>query len=163
MDKLYYIVCEEKGSTLFEGRFQGRTRGAAMKFLKDQIGRPSLNGTVFTVTEIPVQLIREIVEAIIKGGTIPGTDAGNGSCPAAASESKPGRFDAFERHNQHPVEEHDLDDGPKPKEHLPAKGTDWDAVRKFYRSCKSPKAVAEQFALSINTVKTRMRREGWAK
>lgn len=61
MDKLYWIICEEKGVTLFEGRFQGRTRGGAIKFLKDQIGRPGLNGTVFTVTEIPVPLIRETV------------------------------------------------------------------------------------------------------
>ena len=37
MDKLYYILCEEKGATLFEGRFQGRTRGEAIKFLKEQI------------------------------------------------------------------------------------------------------------------------------
>ena len=70
MDKLYYIVCEEKGATLFEGRFQGRTRGGAIKFLKEQIGRPGLNGTVFTITEIPVPLIIEIVEAIMKGESV---------------------------------------------------------------------------------------------
>ena len=67
MDKLYYIVCEEKGATLFDGKFQGRTRGAAIKFLKAQIGRQSLAGVVFTVTEIPVPIIREIVGAIMKG------------------------------------------------------------------------------------------------
>ena len=26
MDKLYYIVCEDNETTLFEGRYQGRTR-----------------------------------------------------------------------------------------------------------------------------------------
>ena len=61
MDKLYYIVCEEKDTTLFEGRYQGRTRGAALKFLKQSLGRKSMNGLVFTITEIPVPLIREIV------------------------------------------------------------------------------------------------------
>jgi len=45
--------CARKGQTLFEGRFQGRTRGAAIKFLKEQIARSGLNGTVFTITEIP--------------------------------------------------------------------------------------------------------------
>ncbi|MFQ3577774.1 MAG: hypothetical protein SNJ52_02035 [Verrucomicrobiia bacterium] len=159
MDKLYYIVCEEKDSTLFEGRFQGRTRGAAMKFLKEQIGRPSLNGTVFTVTEIPVPLIREIVEAIMKGEQIP---TGTSVVTAPQPEPKPERFDAFERHNEFPVESNDLDDGPSPTPE-PESGPDWNAIREFYKACKSPKAVAEQFGISINTVKARMRREGWAK
>jgi hypothetical protein len=162
MDKLYYIVCEEKDSTLFEGRFQGRTRGAAMKFLKEQIGRPSLNGTVFTVTEIPVPLIREIVEAIMKGEAIPTGATGKAVTTAPRSEPKPERFDAFERQSEPSVEKHDSDDGPSPTT-APTNGPDWNALREFYRTCKSPKAVAEQFGVSINTVKARMRREGWAK
>lgn len=67
MDKLYWIACDEKDSTLFEGRYQGRTRGAALKFLKEQTGRKSLCGPVFTITEIPVPLIREIVAEILSG------------------------------------------------------------------------------------------------
>jgi hypothetical protein len=58
MKKLYYIVCDDKDHTLFEGRYQGRTRGEALKFLKLTIGRKNLNGLVFTITEIPVPLIR---------------------------------------------------------------------------------------------------------
>jgi hypothetical protein len=151
MDKLYYIVCEEKGETLFEGRFQGRTRGAAMKFLKDQIERPSLNGTVFTVTEIPVPLIREIVQAIMKGEEITGTMA----LLKKAEPTKPARFDAFESKPQPPVEAASTNG-------LPAENTDWKMVRKFYRDCRSPKTTADQFGLSINTVKARIRREAWA-
>jgi len=151
MDKLYYVVCEEKGETLFEGRFQGRTRGAALKFLKEQIGRPGLNGTVFTITEIPVPLIREIVEAIMKGEPIP-----TGATAATSKPEKVVRFDAFERQNQHPVEEHQLDDGPKTNG-----ATDWKAVKRFYRTCHSPSKTAVEFGVSINTVKARIRREGW--
>ena len=47
-----WIVCEEGDTTLFEGRHQGRTRGSALKFLKEQIDRKSLSGVVFTITEI---------------------------------------------------------------------------------------------------------------
>ncbi len=151
MDKLYYVVCEEKGETLFEGRFQGRTRGAAIKFLKEQIGRTGLNGTVFTITEIPVPLIREIVEAIMKGEPIP-----NGTTTTTSKPEKVVRFDAFERRNQHPVEEHQLDDGPKTNG-----ATDWKAVKRFYRTCHSPSKTAGEFGLSVNTVKARIRREGW--
>jgi hypothetical protein len=68
MKKLYWIVCDDKDHTLFEGRYQGRTRGEALKFLKLTIGRKNLNGLVFTITEIPVPLIREIVAEILAGG-----------------------------------------------------------------------------------------------
>ena len=145
MDKLYYIVCEEKGVTLFEGRFQGRTRGGAIKFLKEQIGRPGLNGTVFTITEIPVPLIREIVEAILKGEPVPtGTNAAVTAKPA---EPKPERFDAFQK-----TEEPTASLAPL---------TDWKAVKQFYGKCHSPNKTAEEFGLSVNTVKARIRREGW--
>lgn len=38
-----------------------------MKFLKQSLGRPNLCGLVFTITEIPVPLIREIVAEILGG------------------------------------------------------------------------------------------------
>ena len=66
MDKLYWIACDDKDAPLFEGRYQGRTRGGALKFLKETLGRKNLNGLVFTITEIPVPLIREIVAAMAK-------------------------------------------------------------------------------------------------
>lgn len=61
MNKLYWIVCDDNNHNIFEGRYQGRTRGEALKFLKQSLRRTSLNGLVFTITEIPVPLIREIV------------------------------------------------------------------------------------------------------
>ena len=68
MNKLYWIVCDDKETNVFEGRYQGRTRGEALKFLKQSLGRKTLNGLVFTITEIPVPLIREIVAEILAGG-----------------------------------------------------------------------------------------------
>jgi hypothetical protein len=148
MDKLYYIVCEEKGETLFEGRFQGRTRGAAIRFLKEQIGRPGLNGTVFTITEIPVPLIREIVEAVMKGQPLP---TGAMVITAKPAEPKVERFDAYTK--------------PEPPKAEPSASlaplTDWKAVKAFYGKCHSPSKTAEEFGLSVNTVKARIRREGW--
>ena len=38
----------------------------------------------------------------------------------------------------------------------------WDAIKRHYLDCRSLKATAEEFYLSLNTVKTRARREGWA-
>ena len=65
-----------------------------MKFLKEQIGRKSLSGVVFTITEIPVPLIREIVAEIL-GGNLPATAANVVSLtrtePARMSEIPPRR------------------------------------------------------------------------
>ena len=146
MDKLYYIVCEEKGSTLFEGKFQGRTRGAAIKFLKAQIGRQSLAGVVFTITEIPVPIIREIVEAIMRGEAVAAPTAASPAAPVPQPEpeAKVVRFDAFEK--------------PEP----PVNGdVRWAEIRRFYKECRSPKKTAERFCVSVNTIKARVRREGW--
>ena len=37
----------------------------------------------------------------------------------------------------------------------------WAEIRNFYRECRSPKKTAVQFRVSINTIKARIRREGW--
>ena len=150
MDKLYYIVCEEKGATLFEGRFQGKTRGAAIKFLKTQLGRQSLAGVVFTITEIPVPLIREIVAPILKGETVTAptaTEVAAVPAPAAKPQAAEGnvvRFDAFSNGTP-PVDETKR----------------WSEIRRFYRDCRSPKKTAERFCVSVNTIKARVRREEW--
>ena len=144
MDKLYWIVCEEGTTTLFEGRHQARTRGAALKFLKEQIGRRCLRGIVFTITEIPVPLIREIVAEIL-GGTLPATPE-----PAATPEPEP-------LPRPEPAES-----AGKPGN--PGFGDDlWTEARAYWMECRNLRATARKFGLSPNTVKTRARREGWNK
>ena len=169
MDKLYWMVCEDKDTTLFEGRYQGRTRGAALKFLKETLGRKSLNGLVFTITEIPVPLIREIVTEILAEEN---TTVTAKVVPLNAPEpARPaGRFDAFAEAaeaSSPPAED------PAPKKPTkkstakvgnPGHGDDfWTEVHAFWKDCRSIKQTAEKFALSPNSVKTRARREGWNK
>ena len=169
MNKLYWIVCEDKDTTLFEGRYQGRTRGAALKFLKETLGRKSLNGLVFTITEIPVPLIREIVAEVLAGGD--GTHAAN-VVPLKAPEPTPpaGRYDAFAEATEpdSPPVEAPAPKKPKKKPGRkvgnPGHGDDfWTEVHAFWKDCRSIKQTAEKFALSPNSVKTRARREGWNK
>ena len=67
-----------------------------MKFLKQSIGRKTLNGLVFTITEIPVPLIREIVAEILAGGDGNVTPAANVvPLTRPEPEASPGRYDAF--------------------------------------------------------------------
>ena len=168
MDKLYYIVCEDKETTLFEGRYQGRTRGAALKFLKQSLGRKSLNGLVFTITEIPVPLIREIVAEILAGGD--GTGAAN-VVPIKAPEPKPdpGRYDAFadaaepdSPPAEAPAPKKPSKKKPAAKVGNPGHGDDlWKKVRAHWEKCGNLSEAARKFNLSPNSVKTRARRENW--
>ncbi len=181
MNKLYYIVCEEKETTLFEGRYQGRTRGGAMKFLKQAIGRKTLNGLVFTITEIPVPLIREIVAEMLAGGdggTIASVTPAANVVPITRPEAEPKaeRFDAFAKTAEPELKPAKATPTKKPKEPKaepeataakvgnPGHGDDlWTKARAYWEKCRSINKTAEKFGLSPNTVKTRARREGWNK
>ena len=178
MNKLYYIVCEEKEATLFEGRYQGRTRGGAMKFLKQAIGRKTLNGLVFTITEIPVPLIREIVAEMLAGsdgGTVPSVTPAANVVPITRPEAEPKaeRFDAFANAPEPevtPAKDTSIKKSkPAPKATAakvgnPGHGDDhWTKVRAYWEKCRSINKTAEKFGLSPNTVKTRAYREGWNK
>ena len=145
MDKLYWIVCEDKDGTLFEGRHQARTRGAAIKFLKEQIDRRSLNGLVFTITEIPVPLIREIVAEIL-GGKLPDT-------PVVEAEPQP---------EPPPAKPVPIASDGRPGN--PGFGDElWAQARAYWEKCRCIRKTAEKFGISPNSVKTRARRDGWRK
>ncbi|MFM2243226.1 MAG: hypothetical protein RLZ97_2081 [Verrucomicrobiota bacterium] len=157
MDKLYWIACDDKDTTLFEGRYQGRTRGGALKFLKETIGRKSLNGLVFTITEIPVPLIREIVAEILAGGD--GRHVTSASVSVSAEDQPPATTSDPE-----PFSQPETKSSRKGKKiNLGHGDAFWSEVRAFYESCRSPKQTAEKFGISFNSVKTRANREGWRK
>jgi hypothetical protein len=171
MNKLYYIVCDDKETNVFEGRYQGRTRGEALKFLKQSLGRKTLSGLVFTITEIPVPLIREIVAEILAGGDGNVTPAANVvPLTRPEPEASPGRYDAFSdaaEPEPTPAEA----TPPKAKASKPAKKVgnpghgdeQWSQVKAYWLECRSVKQTAEHFGLSPNSIKTRSRREGWGK
>lgn len=169
MNKLYWIVCDDKETNVFEGRFQGRTRGEALKFLKQSIGRKTLNGLVFTITEIPVPLIREIVAEILAGCDGNATPAENiVPLTRPEPEASPGRYDAFaDAVEPEPTPAEATPPTPPKlakKVGNPGHGDDhWSQVKAYWLECRSVKQTAEHFNLSPNTLKTRSRREGWGK
>ena len=164
MNKLYYIVCDDKETNIFEGRYQGRTRGEALKFLKQSLGRKTLNGLVFTITEIPVPLIREIVAEILAGGECNVAPAANvAPFTRIEPEASPGRYDAFADAAE-PEPAPAKASKPAKKVGNPGHGDEhWSQVRAYWEECRSVKQTAEHFSLSPNTLKTRIRREGWNK
>ena len=179
MDRLFWIACESKSATLYEGRFQGRTRAAAIRFLKQILGRGSLKGLVFTITEIPVPWIREIVAEILGvphsngGPEVLATGAAT-NLGRQAPDSAAGCEDVLAADWNSPA----TPVGPSPavKSHTrlgkhstrkvgnPGLGDDfWEEVRAYWDVCRSIKKTAIKFKLSQNSVKTRARRERWRK
>ena len=163
MNKLYWIVCDDKETNVFEGRYQGRTRGEALKFLKQSIGRKTLNGLVFTITEIPVPLIREIVAEILAEGSNATPAANIVPLTRPEPEAGPGRYDAFaDAAEPEPTPAEATPPKPAKKVGNPGHGDDhWSQVKAYWLECRSVKQTAEHFGLSPNTLKTRIRREGW--
>ena len=193
--KLFKLIASKAGKVVFDDRIEAENPRTAREQMKSLLGLQSLTGVVYSITEIPIELIREIVARKVlevvgsrrSGGSALDVsklvgDAANvavadrlrpieqrlaaleSSRAATGANSTPSRrFDAFSRentrsragdttaHNARSVE-------PEP---TPETGTDWRSVKKFYKQTRSPKQTAARFDLSINTVKARVRREGW--
>jgi hypothetical protein len=199
--KLFKLIASKAGKVVFDDRIEAENPRTAREQMKSLLGLQSLTGVVYSITEIPVELIREIVTAKVleivgsrrgSGSTIDVSrivnDAANvavsdkfrpieqrlaaleGRQTAAHAASASGthstssrRFDAFSRESTRSravdtTAQYGRSAEPEP---TPETGTDWRAVKKFYKQTRSPKQTATRFDLSVNTVKARVRREGW--
>lgn len=197
--KLFKLIASKAGKVVFDDRIEAENPRTAREQMKSLLGLQSLTGVVYSITEIPVELIREIVTAKVleivgsrrNGGrsTIDVSrivnDAANvavgdkfrpieqrlaalegrqtASSTNGAHSTSSRRFDAFQRdstRSREPDTSATNGRSAEPETPLPAT-TDWRAVKRFYKHCRSPKQTATHFDLSVNTVKARVRREGW--
>jgi len=71
---LYHILCTNGGKVVYEGRFQCRTRGEALNLLREKVGRRNLSGLVYTVTDFPIEVLKEVMSAISQKQQIPEGD-----------------------------------------------------------------------------------------
>ena len=199
--KLFKLIASKAGKVVFDDRIEAENPRTAREQMKSLLGLQSLTGVVYSITEIPVELIREIVTAKVleivgsrrSGGAsidvsrivndaanvavsdkfrpieqrLAALEGRQTAIHAASANGAPStssrRFDAFQRDSTRSREaELSATNGRsvEPEAPLPAM-TDWRAVKRFYKHCRSPKQTAAHFDLSINTVKARVRREGW--
>ena len=199
--KLFKLIASKAGKVVFDDRIEAENPRTAREQMKSLLGLQSLTGVVYSITEIPVELIREIVTAKVLeivgsrrggGSTIDVSRIVNDAANVAVSDkfrpieqrlaalegrqtaahatgangahsTSSRRFDAFQRDSTRSREaDTSATNGrsAEPETPLP-EVTDWRAVKRFYKHCRSPKQTAAHFDLSINTVKARVRREGW--
>jgi hypothetical protein len=188
--KLFKLIASRAGQVLFDDRVEADSPREAREQMKALMGLNSLTGVVYAITEIPIDLIQSIVDARLvealqrlNGGQAPATveqmirpiaSAAVREQLANLSEARitpddppppPQRFDAFT-----PAVDQIIgtptSTPPKPRRKLTSVTTngtlvDWKAVKRLYRRTGSIKQAAAQFELSINSVKARIRREGW--
>ncbi len=196
--KLFKLIASKAGKVVFDDRIEAENPRTAREQMKSLLGLQSLTGVVYSITEIPVELIREIVTTKVM--EVVGKRRGGGSSidvskivgdaanVAVADRLRPleqrlaalessranmgtnstpsRRFDAFQRDSTRSREADTPATNGRSARHaepepMPDAGTDWRAVKKFYKQTRSPKQTAARFDLSINTVKARVRREGW--
>ena len=168
--RTYKMLASRAGQIVFDDRITADSPRDARDQMKKLLGLPSLSGVVYSITEIPVDLIREIVDARIAeiGGGAPvqapvpadidrllterlqpilSRLAALERLPAAPPESEqPDRFDPLA----------DLADAePAPGE------PDWALVKRHFRRYGDPAKTATKYGLNLRELTARARKEGW--
>ena len=195
--KLFKIVASRSSEIVFDERVEAETPREAREKMKQALGLESLTGVVYVVTEIPLELIREIVTSQI--AEIATTQAGRksldipklvGSAVKAMTgtalegieqrmsrleKDKPterfnplstSRYRTFndpEGNTATPAAKRRAETRPIPAPIRAILGVDWKAIKRRYRRDRSVKQTAAEFNVPVNTLKARIRREGWAK
>ncbi len=188
--KLFKLIASRAGQVLFDDRVEADSPREAREQMKALMGLNSLTGVVYAITEIPVDLIQSIVDARLveamqrlNGGQAPASveqmirpiaSAAVREQLASLREARitpddpppaAQRFDAFT-----PAADQIIGTSTSPltkprhkRTSVTTNGTlvDWRAVKRLYRRTGSIKQTAAQFKLSVNSVKARIRREGW--
>ncbi len=150
---------------MFDDRIQSDTPRNARNELKKLLGVQSLSGIVYSLTEIPVDMIREIVDARIAELA--------GGAPLQAPI--PADVEALVMERLKPILARlaTLDQTPEetapiarfdPLADLPAPTTesDWNLVKRHFRRYGNPEATAAKYGIGIHELNARARREGWS-
>ena len=189
--KLFKLIASKAGRVVFDDRIEAASPREAREQMRTLLGLQSLTGVVYAVTEIPVELIESIVDARIthamqrlNSGQPPESidnlirptvgeevrsqlanmreqiATASRAAPAEAQET-PQRFDAFAAPSTDVVQATRRSRRARPAVVVNGESVDWKAVKRLYMRTRSIKQTAAHFELSPNTVKARIRREGW--
>ena len=187
--KLFKLIASRAGQVLFDDRVEADSPREAREQMKALMGLNSLTGVVYAITEIPVDLIQSIVDARLveamqrlNGGQAPASVeqmirpiasaavreqlANLREAHITPDDPPPAaqRFDAFTPAVDQIIGTSTTTSKSRRKRtSVTTNGTlvDWKAVKRLYRRTGSIKQAAAQFKLSVNSVKARIRREGW--
>jgi hypothetical protein len=180
---VFKIIASKGGKVVFDDRVEANTPREARRKMKERLGLDSLSGVVYAITEIPIALIRQIVaeqmaKSVIERGGKRQVDIEALVRRAVESTSTVGAVEQRQMPNAPMANRRDpLSDGNpapqaargrastrgNPEPSRAVTGPDWRAIKRVYLRTRSLKQTAGQFDVPVNTLKARVRREGWGK
>jgi hypothetical protein len=165
MKRTYKLIASRGTEIVFDDRLQADSPRDARREMKKLLGLESLSGIVYSITEIPVDLIREIVDARIAelaGGAPIQTPVPADVEAMVLERLKPilRRLAALEQTPDEPERPTRFD----PLAILPdtSPEPDWNLVKRHFRRYGDPRKTAEKYGLNLRELNARARREGWA-
>lgn len=164
MKRTYKLIASRGNDIVFDDRLQADSPRDARREMKKLLGLDSLSGIVYSITEIPVDLIREIVDARIAelaGGAPIQTPVPADVEALVMDRLKPilHRLAALEQTPDEPERPTRFD--PLAALPEPATETDWNLVKRHFRRYGDPRKTAEKYGLNLRDLNARARREGW--
>lgn len=73
-DRFFHILCTDGEKIRYEGRFQCSSRNVAYRLLREKVGKKNLYGLKYTITEFPIDVLREIIDSILNKRPLPEGD-----------------------------------------------------------------------------------------
>ena len=165
MKRTYKLIASRGHEIVFDDRLQADSPRDARREMKKLLGLDSLSGIVYSITEIPVDLIREIVDARI--AELAGGAPLQSPVPADVEALVMARLNpilrrlaALEQMPDEPPRSTRFD----PLANLPELTTepDWNLVKRHFRRYGDPAKTAQKYGLDLHDLNTRAGSEGWA-
>ena len=164
MKRTYKLIASRGDDIVFDDRVHADTPRHARQEMKKLLGLDSLSGVVYSITEIPMDLIRKIVDtrfAELAGG-------------APLQSPVPADVEALVMERLQPILRRlaaleQLPDAPPrstrfdPLANLPdtSPEPDWNLVKRHLRRYRLPHKTADKYGVPVNQLITRARLEGW--
>ena len=164
MKRTYKLIASRGNDIVFDDRVHADTPRHARREMKKLLGLDSLSGIVYSITEIPMDLIRDIVDARI-------AELAGG---APLQSPVPADVEALVMDRLQPILRRlaaleQLPDAPPrstrfdPLANLPdtSPEPDWNLVKRHLRRYRLPHKTADNYGVPVNQLITRARLEGW--
>lgn len=165
MKRTYKLIASRGHEIVFDDRLRADSPRDARREMKRLLGLNSLSGIVYSITEVPVDLIREIVDARI--AELAGGAPLQSPVPPDVEELvmerlKPilRRLATLEQAPEEPAGSSRFD----PLAHLPelTQEPDWHLVARHFRRYRDPARTAAKYGLPLDELTARAGSEGWS-
>ena len=170
MKRTYKLIASRGHEIVFDDRLQANSPRDARREMKKLLGLDSLSGIVYSITEIPVDLIRQIVDARVAelAGGAPMQSPVPPDVEALVMERLQPilrRLAALERtpdEPERPVRFDPLAILPDASgEATESEEPDWSLVKRHFRRYRDPAKTAAKYGINVRDLNARARREGW--